>query len=275
MSAQTPRHEITMKKLVLDLAGTEGVTVRRDVEYGMTDSGPLVMDLYYPPAAASGSRLPAVVIVGGYPDVGVPMVLGCTFREMEFCIGWARLIAQHGMVAIVGTSQHPATDAETMIRYARQHAAPLGIDEQRIGLYAASGAGPNALSLLMSDAGKDLKCAVLSNVYTLDVDGSTGVAQAAAQFRFVNPAARKTIGELPQNVPMFLVRSGRDEMPSLNEALDRFVGHALARNLPITVVNHAAAPHAFDVFHDSDASREIIRQWLAFLRFHLRGRAGG
>jgi len=33
MSAQTPRHEITMKKLVLDLAGTEGVTVRRDVEY--------------------------------------------------------------------------------------------------------------------------------------------------------------------------------------------------------------------------------------------------
>jgi hypothetical protein len=102
MSAQTPRHEITMKKLVLDLAGTESVTVRRDVEYGMTDSGPLVMDLYYPPAAASGSRLPAVVIVGGYPDVGVPTVLGCTFRQMEFCTGWARLIAQHGMVAIVG-----------------------------------------------------------------------------------------------------------------------------------------------------------------------------
>ena len=82
MSAQTPRHEITLKKLVLDL-GTEGVTVRRDVEYAVTDAGPLVVDLYYPPAAASGSRLPAVVIVGGYPDVGVPMVLGCTFKEME------------------------------------------------------------------------------------------------------------------------------------------------------------------------------------------------
>jgi hypothetical protein len=58
-------------------------------------------------------------------------------------------------------------------------------------------------------------------------------------------------------------------MPHLNEALDRFVDDALARNLPITVVNHAAAPHAFDLFHDSDLSREIIRQWLAFLRFHL------
>jgi len=37
------------------------------------------------------------------------------------------------------------------------------------------------------------------------------------------------------------------------------------------VAAHAEAPHAFDVFHDSDASREIIRQWLAFLRFHLQG----
>jgi hypothetical protein len=270
MSAQT-RHEITLKPLVLDLAVTEDVTARRDVEYAVTDAGPLVMDLYYPPAAGSGSRLPVVVIVGGYPDVGVPLVLGCTFREMEFCIGWARLIAQHGMVAIVGTSQNPATDAQTMIRYVRQHAGTLGIDEQRIGLYAASGAGPNALSLLMSEADTELKCAVLSYPYTLDLDGSTGVAQAAAQFRFANPAAGKTLADLPPAVPMFLARSGRDEMPHLNGALDRFVAGALAHNLPMTVVNHAAAPHAFDVFHDSDVSREIIRQWLAFLRFHLRG----
>jgi len=120
----------------------------------MTGSGPLVMDLYYPPAAASGSRLPAVVIVGGYPDVGVPLVLGCTFREMEFCTGWARLIARHGMVAIVGTSQHPATDAQTMIRYARQHAAPLAIDEQTMVCMQHPAPGRTRLSLLMSDLGR-------------------------------------------------------------------------------------------------------------------------
>jgi hypothetical protein len=270
MSEKSPRHEITLKKLVIDLAGTAGVTVRHDVEYGVTAAGRLVMDVYLPPSAGTGARLPAVIIVGGYPDVGVPMVLGCTFREMEFCIGWARLIAQHGMVAIVGTSQNPAADVQTLLGYVRQHAGALGIDEQRIGLYAASGAGPNALWTLMSEAGRDLKSAVLSYPYTMDLDDSTGVAQAAAQFRFVNPVAGKTVGDLPTNVPMFLARSGRDEMPHLNEAFDRFVGDALARNLPITVVNHAAAPHAFDVFHDSDASREIIRQWLAFLRFHLQ-----
>lgn len=271
MSAQTPRHEITLKKLVIDVDAADGVSVRRDVEYTMTDAGALVMDLHYPPGAPRGSRLPAVVIVGGYRDVGVSLTLGCTFKEMEFSIGWAHLIAGQGMVAIIGTSRDPATDAPAMVRYVRQHAGELGIDAQRIGVYAASGAAPNALWLLMSDVGADLKCAVLSYPYLLDLDGSTGVDQAAAQFRFVNPAAGKSVADLPSNMPLFVARSGRDEMPSLNEALDRFVVHALARNLPITVVNHAAAPHAFDVSHDSDLSREIIRQWLAFLRFHLQG----
>ena len=95
-------------------------------------------------------------------------------------------------------------------------------------------------------------------------------AESAAKWRFVNPSAGKSVNDLPQDAPLFVARSGRDEMPYLNEALDRFVGKALARNLPITIVNHAEATHAFDVFHDSDASREIIRQWLAFLRFHLQ-----
>jgi hypothetical protein len=58
-------------------------------------------------------------------------------------------------------------------------------------------------------------------------------------------------------------------MPHLNETLDRFVAAALACNLPVTVANHASAPHAFDVMDDSEISREIIRQILAFMRFHL------
>ena len=58
-------------------------------------------------------------------------------------------------------------------------------------------------------------------------------------------------------------------MPHLNETIDRFLARALKLNLSLSFVNHAEAPHAFDVMHDSDLSREIIRQILAFLRFHL------
>jgi hypothetical protein len=44
----------------------------------------------------------------------------------------------------------------------------------------------------------------------------------------------------------------------------------LTRNLPVTVVNHADGPHAFDLLHDSEATREIIRQMLRFMQFHLQ-----
>jgi hypothetical protein len=44
---------------------------------------------------------------------------------------------------------------------------------------------------------------------------------------------------------------------------------ALSHNLPITFVNYPTAPHAFDIMDDSEMSREIIRQIVTFIRFHL------
>ncbi len=58
-------------------------------------------------------------------------------------------------------------------------------------------------------------------------------------------------------------------MPRLNETIDLFVTEALDQNLPVTFVNHHLAPHAFDILDDSECSHEVIRQILAFLRFHL------
>ena len=39
------------------------------------------------------------------------------------------------------------------------------------------------------------------------------------------------------------------------------------------MINHAGAPHAFDLFEDSEATREIIREILRFMQFHLSGPA--
>ena len=52
--------------------------------------------------------------------------------------------------------------------------------------------------------------------------------------------------DLPPDVPLFIARGGCDEVPQVNETLDRFITHALAANLPLTVANHATGPHAFD-----------------------------
>jgi acetyl esterase/lipase len=269
MSQDTQHDHISKKRVVFTMPGVDAVTVRRDEEYRVTDTGALTMDLYYPPDSKSGARAPAVVFVTGFNDAGAQRMLGCKLKEMGSYISWGQLTAASGMVAITYTNREPATDVHAVLEYVRQQAASSGIDENRIGVWACSGNVPTALSVLMQDAQVYLKCAVLCYPYMLDLDGSTGVADAARQFGFVNPSAGKSVDDLPRDIPLFIARAGQDQMPGLNEALDRCLVKALTCNLAVTLVNHSAAPHGFDLFHDSEISREIVRQILAFLRFHL------
>jgi acetyl esterase/lipase len=102
----------------------------------------------------------------------------------------------------------------------------------------------------------------------LDGDGSTAVADAAKQFGFANPTAGRTIADVA-DVPIFLVRAGKDEFPGVNESIDRFVRQAMERNLPLSFVNHPHVPHAFDLVDDGDDTRAIIQQIVDFLRQHL------
>ena len=83
--------------------------------------------------------------------------------------------------------------------------------------------------------------------------------------------AGRSVADLPKELPLFVARAGQDQTPHLNETIDRFIGGALRCNLPITFANHATAPHAFDLMDDSETTREMIRQILAFMRFHLLG----
>ena len=87
-------------------------------------------------------------------------------------------------MAITYTNAEPATDAHRVLDYVQQNAAALGIDENRIGLWACSGSVPTALSLLMQGGRDYLKCAVLCYGYMLDFTGSTRVADAAKHPQF-------------------------------------------------------------------------------------------
>lgn len=270
MTQETPRHEMTTKRVVYRMPEEDAVTVRRDVVYQETEAGALTADLYYPPDSKSGDRRPAVVFVIGYSDLGARRVLGCRFSEMESFISWGRLTAASGMVAVTYTTgSEPASDVYALLRYVRQNAEALGIDETRIGVWACSGHVPNALSVLMQEGPDAFKCAALCYGITLDLDGFTHVAEMSATLRFVTPAAGRPVEDLPRDVPLFLARAGRDEFPHLNETMDRFLAKALAANLPVTLVNHPEGPHGFDFAEDSEASRAIVRQILGFLRFHL------
>ena len=257
---------MTLKPVLYRIPGMEAVTVRRDVPYGTGVSGPLTMDLYQPQDAPPGTRRPAVVFVSGYSDAGLQAFLGCKLKDWQSYIDWGKLAAASGLAGITYSATEPAADLPALLDFVRQNGDSLGIEEQRIGLWACSGNGPAALLALMQDPG--LRCAALGYSYTLDLDGATHIAETARTYGFVQGAG-KSVADLPKETPLLLVRAGQDQLPHLNESMDRFAAHALSANLPVTLINHPPAPHAFDLLQDSDATRHVIQQILEFLQRNL------
>jgi len=264
--------ELAKMTVVYSIPGVEAVPVQRDVPYRTTESGSLCFDVYYPPGAAADSRLPAVLFIHGYSDAGVPNVFGRIFKEMGHPVSWAQLIAASGVVAILYSNRQPVDDLEAILQHLRDHAAGLGIDASRLGIFATSGHVPLALSLLMQAERREVRCAVLCCGYMLDLNGATSVADMQKNFRFANPCAGQSMDDVRKDVPLLVVRAGQDQF-GVNESLDDFIVGALQRDLPVKMINHAGVPHAFDLFDDSEATREIIREILRFMQFHLSGPA--
>lgn len=251
--------EIAKKKVVYHPAALDAVRVRRDLTYQSTCGANLLMDVYYPPDVRG--PVPVVVIPLGYPDPDAGV------RRYGPFTSWAGLIAASGMAAVLYGSTAPADDVHALLRHVRERADSLELAIDRIGIFAGSGNVAVALSALMRD--RQLTCAALLCGYTMDLDGSSSVADASREAGFVDACAGRSPDDLPDDVPMLFVRAGRDRFAGLNEALDTVVVRALARNLPIALINHATGDHGFDLDEDSDTSRGIVRQILTFLCVHL------
>ena len=264
MSEQTEREamlrEIAKKRVVYMLPGMEALPVRRDLTFRSTSGAELLMDVYYP-SLSPDQPVPLVLMPMAYPDPTARV------RLYGPLTSWAQLMAASGMAAVVYGNEAPEEDVHALLRHLRAAAAALGLDVDRFGLFATSGNVTVGLSTLMRD--RRLRCGVLLYGYTMDMDGSTTVADMARQFGFVNACVGKSIDDLPADVSILFVRAGRDQFPGLNAALDRVIERALARNLPLSLINHAAGAHGFDLDEDTAISRGVVQQVLAFLRLHL------
>ncbi len=265
MSDDVTRHPMTALAVVHRVPGMAAVTVRRNIEYARSRSGALTLDLYEPAGIASKHR-PTVVFVTGFSDSGFAMRLGCRQKEMASYDSWARLVAASGIVAMTYENQEPAVDVRQLFSFIRQKADALNIDTAALGVWSCSGNTPNALSVVIDEP---LACAVLCYGFLLDLDGSSAIADAQKQWGFANPASGKSVRDIPGDLPILVIRAGKDETLHLNEMIDRFAAHALAANLAISISNHPSLPHAFDLRDGSEASHDAIRGILAFLRLHL------
>jgi hypothetical protein len=241
--------DVFRKTVVLELPGMADVEVVAERPYGPGGT----FDLY---RAAGPAPAPTVVFVFGFPDQRFAQGL----RQMGAYRSWGRLLAVSGINAVAYSYQDPVADLTSLLAHLRASARDLGIDAGRMGVWSASGNVPTALHLLMTQPQGTFRAAALLYGYMLDVPA------AAEQFGLGVPARGRTIDDLPRDVPLLVVRAGNDQTPGLNASLDGFVAAALARDLPLSLINQPGAPHSFDLFDDSEASRATIGAVLAFLR---------
>jgi acetyl esterase/lipase len=263
--------DITKMRIVYRVPGMDRVRVERNRVYREVAGSRLEMDVYSPPEATRGAPLPVVILIHGGP---VPA--GASAKNMGFFLSYGELLAASGFIAVTFSHRFygasaladAAGDVAAAVDYVRGHAEELGIDRDRLALWAFSGGGP-FLSQALRERWPFVR-AIVAYYAALDLQvpppgAASGITdETRREFSPVRHLA--AAGE--QTPPLFVARAGRDN-PWLNASIDHFVQEALARNAPLEVMTHPAGQHGFDILDDDDRSREIIRRTLDFLKGRL------
>lgn len=274
--AEKPRRQKSIRELVMTpvvyrVPGMDRVKVRTDLKYTSVDNPYLLMDVYSPPNLPKGERRPAVLFIHGGA--------GAESRAKDWGIytSWGRIVAASGIVGVTFTHRlgypkpllaESASDVSAAINYVRSNADSLGIDKNRICLAAYSAGGP-MLSMAMRDKPEYVRCLVAFYAF-LDIQQSDLHKQHETpdMVRAFSPITylANDAGKIP---PIFIARAGLDEIPTMNDSIDRFIREAISKNAAVIIANHPQGVHGFDNQTDDDRSREIIRSMIAFMKTHL------
>ncbi len=262
--------EFVHKRIVYSVPGMERVKTRKDITYKRMASEDLKMDLYSPEDSQSGARRPAVIFIHGGR---IPPNLRTKPKNWAAYVSFGQLVAASGFVGVTfnhrfytwNSLSDSQSDLMDLIAYIRDNADSLGVDKDRIILWAVS-AGGIFLSQPLRDTPSYIRCLV-AYYSVLDLNRKEAPASVSDEtLREYSPLYH--LGKNRKGTPpIFVARAGLDDA-GLNAGLDRFVQTALANNLTIDVVNHAAGHHGFDIEDDNDRSREIIKRTLEFIKAH-------
>jgi len=269
-----PPAQFFRKEVLYTVPGMDSVTIRKDIEYALAGKDPLRMDLYQPASVGSGGRSPAVILVhGDAPDE----VVG-TAKDWGFFTSYGRIIAASGMAAITfnhrssagGPKLHEAArDVDALVTYVRGHAADLGIDPDRIGVWVFSAGGPYGLRAAMDGPPPFVRAIV---AYYTPMDLRPMRARIPRRvlddtLREFSPIESLKIfaSKMP---PILIAKAGLDD-PAINDSIDAFVAEARARGVGVELLDHPSGHHAFDLLDDAPRTREIVAATLVFLRRNL------
>ncbi len=232
-------------RVILDRPATDCVSVKSVVyREGLS------LDLYRP--AGSPSARPPVVVFGlGVPDEVALRRHGFKLKDHAQYVAWGRLCAVSGMAAITHETHEPDRDLRDLARFVRIEAESLGVDASRLALWSCSANVRTSLPFALSAAPGLLRCAVF---YYGFMDRGDGIRA---------------------DLPMLVVKAGRDAIPGLNDTIDAFVSRArnLARTsgveLPLEFVDYPNGEHGFELTDESDEARSIVDRTVTFMREQL------
>jgi len=259
----SPGSWVQAQQVLYDHPDAAYVTVRSEI---VGDPG-LTVDLYYPPTAGEEPN-PVVVFVLAYPDA---TPLG-PMKDEDFYTSWARLVAAEGFVGVLYETSDPEPDLATVLSFLSEEAASLRIDPSRLGFWSCS--ANTALALKYARTRVGVPPAAFVAYYGLmptpDAYQAAANDSSSARWGFSLPGYRD--GEsYPTDLPMFVVRAGRDREPEILHSIDHFTAFAFQQNLALTVRNYPEGHHTFDVDDDTEETRAIIKQTLDFFQTHLGG----
>jgi len=266
--------DIFKQTVVYSIPHMEDAQVKHDIVYKTIDGTQLTMDVYYPADHDQCTMLPAILFIHG--DAAWEHLQ--SIKESGQYRSWCQLAAACGFIGITFThrSTHqftdmhgPTEDILDLFAFVQHNAADLCVDSANIGVWLCSAGGPTALTALLRSIPEWLTCVVsyyaLMDLHSLLDKISDLSAETVEQFSAIthlktNPA------KVP---PMHVVKAGLDR-PHFNDSIDRFIEEAKRQRIPVELVTHPNGQHGFDLFHDDETSRKIIRDTLSFFKHHLK-----
>ncbi len=202
------------------------VEISKDRPYG-----DLQMDVYRPKTAKG--PLPALIFFNTASGAQ---------RSNPFYKAWAEIAASRDLVAILPDLRGESfeKDFDALIAYLATDAASLGVDRERVALYAGSGNVSRALPIVQNPKQTVVKAAVMYY----------GSAQ---------------VTEFRRDLPLLLVRAGLDR-PPVNRSLTDLATLAVNQNAPVTLLNYAGGHHAFEIVDDEDLTRDVMDRTVDFVK---------
>ena len=264
--------EFVDKRIVYQVPGMKSVRVKKNLIYKRAGNSELLMDVYSP--RISRGRMPAVLFIHGGR---IPPNLLTTPKDWAAYVSFGELVAASGFVGVTFNHRFHTwesladseSDVMDAIKYVRDNAASLGVDSERIVLWAVS-AGGIFLSQPLRERPSYMR-AIVGYYVELDLRNARQSAPTSVTdetLRDFSPVYHLEKDGKGQP-PMLIARAGLDDA-GLNGGLDRFVQLALKNNVSLELLNHPTGHHGFDIEDNNDRSREILKRTIEFIKTTTR-----